>query len=144
MATIQSGNLLDVTHGIITHQVNCKGVMGAGLAKSLRNKYPSIYPSYRKYCLSGQFTPGMVQFIKQSESLYVCNLAGQYGYGVDRQHTNYRDVAEALPKLYRFSVERSLPVYIPYLMGCNLGGGDWITVLGLIEKLCPNAIILKR
>ena len=29
---IINGNILDITEGVIVHQVNCKGVMGAGLA----------------------------------------------------------------------------------------------------------------
>lgn len=32
---------------IICHQVNCKGVMGAGLAKQIRDKWPDVYDRYR-------------------------------------------------------------------------------------------------
>lgn len=32
------GDILNVTEGIIVQQVNCKGVMGAGLAKQIRDK----------------------------------------------------------------------------------------------------------
>ena len=44
------GNILDVTHGVIAHQVNCRGVMGGGVAKVLRDKYPAMYENYRVYC----------------------------------------------------------------------------------------------
>ena len=30
------GDILNVTEGIIVQQVNCKGVMGAGLAKEIK------------------------------------------------------------------------------------------------------------
>lgn len=41
------GNILNVTEGIIVQQVNCHGIMGAGLAKQIRDKWPSAYDSYQ-------------------------------------------------------------------------------------------------
>ena len=35
---------------IICHQVNCQGVMGSGIAKQVREKYPNVYNSYKKAC----------------------------------------------------------------------------------------------
>jgi hypothetical protein len=63
--------------------------MGAGLAKSLRSAYPIIFPRYQQFCRAGHLRPGMVQFVCVSDSLYVCNLAGQDGYGRDRCYTDY-------------------------------------------------------
>lgn len=140
---VQSGNLLDVTTGIVVHQVNCQGVMRAGLAKALRSQYPSIYPRYRQFCQAGQLRPGMVQFVKQSDSLYVCNLAGQDNYGTNRRHTDYDALRVALTKLYQVGLEQSLPIYIPFNMGCGLAGGDWAVVSQIIDECCPNAIVLK-
>ena len=49
MIKIVKGNLLDATEDIIAHQVNCMGVMGSGLAKQIRNKYPEVYANYKDY-----------------------------------------------------------------------------------------------
>lgn len=141
---VKSGNLLDINHGIIVHQVNCQGVMGAGLAEALRRKYPKIYPRYREFCQAGKLRPGMVQFVKQSDTLYVCNLAGQDEYGSDRRHTDYDALRTALTKLHQVGLQRSLPIYLPYNMGCKLGGGDWAVVCQIIHQCCPNAIVLKH
>ena len=35
---------------IICQQVNCMGVMGAGLAAQIRRKWPNVYNEYRKRC----------------------------------------------------------------------------------------------
>ena len=32
------------------HQVNCKGAMGAGIARQVRNDYPEVYDSYKNAC----------------------------------------------------------------------------------------------
>lgn len=37
-------------HPIICHQVNCKGVMGGGLAKQIRDVYPNVYYIYKRKC----------------------------------------------------------------------------------------------
>lgn len=136
-------DLLNIEHGIVTHQVNCKGVMGAGLAKSLRNQYPNIYPRYHEFCSASYFRPGMIQLVRQSERLFICNLAGQDGYGRDRRYTDYEALTIALPKLREASEMKGLPVYIPYMMGCKLGGGDWAIVSSLIEQHIPDAIICQ-
>lgn len=140
---IISADILSIDSGIITHQVNCRGVMGAGLAKALRKKYPVIFPEYRQLCINGQLRPGMIQLICVADGLYICNLAGQDGYGTDRQYTDYDALPTALAELHDASISLNLPVYIPYRMGCGLGGGDWDVVSRLIDECCPNAFVVK-
>ncbi|WP_370956757.1 hypothetical protein AB3239_10910 [Bacillus subtilis] len=58
MIKIVKGNILDASEDIIVQQVNCKGVMGAGLAKAILNKYPNVkkeYQSLRKLQLKQRF-----------------------------------------------------------------------------------------
>lgn len=137
------GDLLAIESGIICHQVNCKGVMGAGLAKSLRSKYPVCFESYSKYCKAGQFKLGMVQFCKVNSNLFICNLAGQQGYGTQSRQTDYDALMTCLVKLYAKSVELNLIPYLPFKLGCGLAGGDWNVVSKLIETHCPNAVIVQ-
>ena len=66
MISVVEGNVVDAKEDIIAHQVwvNCKGVMGSGVAKELRNKYPSIFHSYKKYCDSmGSGLLGKIQML---------------------------------------------------------------------------------
>ena len=46
----KEGNLLDAQTDVIAHQVNCQGVMGSGVAKQIRDKWPRVYDSYVTYC----------------------------------------------------------------------------------------------
>jgi len=41
-------DLLTIESGIIAHQVNCQGKMGAGLALKIRKKYPQVYEYYKQ------------------------------------------------------------------------------------------------
>ena len=46
------GNILDSDADAILHQVNCQGVMGAGLAKQIRGRYPNVYEKYKNACVN--------------------------------------------------------------------------------------------
>lgn len=135
-------NILDVKEGVIIQQVNCKGVMGAGLAKDIRNKWPIVYKKYKER----EWSPGDVAFVSIDTNLYVCNLAGQYHYGREKGvcYTIYEAVELGLTKVNHFCIAQKLQAYIPYKMGCNLGGGDWRMVEKIINKVIPNAIICVK
>jgi O-acetyl-ADP-ribose deacetylase (regulator of RNase III) len=63
MITIVKGNALDFTEDILIHQVNCKGIMGGGIAlaiKKMRQKDVFIQPGY-----DGVY--GVVKFFKPGE-----------------------------------------------------------------------------
>lgn len=43
MVIYKNDDLLLSDCNVICHQVNCKGVMNAGIAKSIRKRYPEVY-----------------------------------------------------------------------------------------------------
>jgi O-acetyl-ADP-ribose deacetylase (regulator of RNase III) len=138
-------DLLTIERGIIAHQVNCKGVMGAGLACQIRQRYPQVFTRYKKYCDQGVFTLGKIQLIQVSSTpLYVANLAGQDGYGRNDLYTNYLALGECLHKLNLKAKELRLTPYLPYGIGCGLAGGKWSIVSSFIERYCSNAIICQK
>ncbi len=46
MIKIIDGNLFDTKAKIIAHQVNCRGVMGSGVALQIKERYPYVYEMY--------------------------------------------------------------------------------------------------
>ena len=52
--TILHGNLLEAVADLYINPVNTVGVMGAGVAKAFKLKYPDMYQDYRKACSKGQ------------------------------------------------------------------------------------------
>lgn len=126
-------DILTISEGIICHQVNCKKVMGAGLALRIRNKFPIVYEEYKKY--NGKL--GDVQVIVITKNLSVANLYGQDRYGRDRCYTDYDALKECFKKLSAWDQQ----IYIPNGMGCRLGGGDWNIVCAIVEEMIPTAII---
>ena len=80
---------------VICHQVNCQGVMGSGIAKQVREKYPEVYKQYKILCDYVKNNPnkrllGSRQFIEVSKNKYIVNLFAQENYGYDgKRYTNY-------------------------------------------------------
>jgi O-acetyl-ADP-ribose deacetylase (regulator of RNase III) len=144
------GNLLDATENIICHQVNCQGVMGSGLAKQIRDKYPSVYLKYNSFCngKSPKELLGQMQIVQLSGDKGVANLFGQLNYGRDKSviYTDYHALHNSFLQLKDFAEFRELSVAIPYNIGCGLANGDWNVVRGIIEttfKDCDYVTIYK-
>lgn len=142
MVQVINKDILTVTDGLIAHQCNCKGVMGAGLAKGIKDKYPSVYRYYRETYLTDGLRLGEVQILRVSNDLYVANLMAQDEYGKDKQYTDYGALSQCLTYLHQFAEgNKEVNIYLPYGIGCGLAGGDWSVVKGLVDKHCPGAII---
>ena len=131
---IIKGSLLDAETDYICHQVNCKGVMGAGLALAIRMVYPTAYSKYRYACLhTDKDLLGCVQIIGR-----VINIFGQRDYSCQGpRKTDYTALETAFKKLHnKLPLDKSLA--FPYGFGCGLAGGNWDVVFDLIQTNFPN------
>lgn len=139
------GNVLDnVLQGVIVHQVNCQGVMGSGIAKEIRERWPFVFQHYRaKWEDSwghgtdqGASLLGQVQWVAVGQDLWVVNLFGQQFYGRDaRRYTSYDaldDGFKTIAWMLRGKGFRPEDVHHPYI-GCGLGGGAWPVVEAIID-----------
>ena len=128
------GDIFNSRENIIAHQTNCKGVMGAGIAKSIKDKYPKVFYEYRDYCdVDDQLNIlGTVQIVEASKDRKIANVFGQYMYGRQTRQTNYDALRKALESLGEYAKDNDLSIAIPYKIGCANAGGDWNTVEGII------------
>lgn len=131
------GNLLDEELDIIAHQVNCLGIMGAGIALQIKNKYPEVYKEYKRASerIPMQELLGRSQIIfVEREGKFVANIFSQQRIGKGRQ-TNYEALKEGLIELKNFAKKNNYSVGLPYKIGCGLAGGDW----GVVRKIIDQA-----
>jgi O-acetyl-ADP-ribose deacetylase (regulator of RNase III) len=138
MITIINGDILEANKDIIGHQVNCKGVMGAGLAKKIKEKYPIVFTEYKKICdehKGSNFCLGNYQIVKVNSNKWIANLFGQYGYGRDKQYTDYKALEDSLKGLYDVCKGYDKSLALPYNIGCGLAGGEWDTVYEIINDV---------
>jgi O-acetyl-ADP-ribose deacetylase (regulator of RNase III) len=143
MQVIQD-NILNIQEGIICHQVNCKGVFGAGLALQIRDRYPQAYRHYIEVHNKSGLHLGRPFYGWVSDKIIIYHLPAQYAFGRTGQHTDYNALRECLEVVANRTIDLiNMPIYIPYSIGCGLGGGKWEVVSQIIEETLPEAIIVK-
>lgn len=140
------GSIFDAGAQVVAHQVNCRGVMGSGVAAQVARLYPNVYEAYKNFCkiVPDDELLGKCLLVRDMDSsVYIANLFGQYDFGRSRRHTNYSALARALHFLAEHMRSNDLTqVAIPYKLGCDRGGGDWDVVYRLIEDELADFIVL--
>ena len=128
---------------IIPHCCNNKGVMGAGVALSLRKKWPDVFEVYEKmqapshYCLLGK-----VSYAKIDNHLVIANMIGQDGT-VSKDNAKpvkYWALAAAMIQVVGYiemiQEQTSNPVVIHCCkFGSDLAQGNWEFILELIREI---------
>ena len=133
MIEYATGNIVTDNYTVFCQQVNCKKVMGAGLAKQIRNKYPEVYHEYMNVDnpMLGYILP-----VFTHDGRLCINMYAQDGYGKDKRYTNYeafKDCLNAIKGLIKdHHIRKDIPVAFPYGIGCGLAGGDWYVILGML------------
>jgi O-acetyl-ADP-ribose deacetylase (regulator of RNase III) len=132
-----NGNIFDTTADVIAHCVNCKKVMGGGIALQIKRLYPIVF---QKYCdlleeYGSEDCLGKSQLI-QLKDLAIANLFGQKDFGTDKQYVEYSALESSFHHLFRQMIKHNLSsVAFPDMIGCGLAGGDREIVLKMITKI---------
>lgn len=161
-------SLFGITEGIICQQVNCCGVMGAGLARAIMDKFPIVKESYDEYyretandkgykCHFNQL--GTVDVIpvdipnltladkvklsfndKNSKSrLMVANIYAQDFYGnPDKTGKVYTKLYHLTNAIHGLCFAFDTPIYIPKGIGCGYGGETWDHVYKELQELAEK------
>lgn len=139
---VVQGNLLDAKEDIIVHQVNCQGVMGGGVAKQIKEKWPVVFEHYKRVIntvkrknmplerLLGNISWDIVAcaWSEGVHNKWVASIYAQVDYnrrGEKRLQTDYEALRKALTVIADEADWSDQSVAMPYLIGCGRGGGDW-------------------
>lgn len=155
--TTVKGDALEVTDKsewrYLLHGVNCQGVMGAGIALTIKNKFPKVHEEYRALSEFGGLKLGTIQCVNVEDEnkffmgLTIVNAATQYDTGgrsrgepdvdYDAIRTCFRQINVQAFMDRRTAHEMGMkisPVISFPLIGCGLAGGDWNIVSKIIEE----------
>ena len=140
-----TGDLLDPKFTIFCHQVNCQGVMGGGVAKQIKNKYPNVFAAYQTRCRiqkeNNKPLLGKVQWVKTPDGRLCANMFAQDRYGHDKCYTDYFAFRDCLINIIHTIEEYDMPagvIAFPYKIGCGLAGGNWNVILPMIEEFAKR------
>lgn len=138
-----------VKRGIIAQGNNCSGVMGSGVAKALRDTYPTIFNPYKVMCDEHATRPiellGKVCFVdvglnvNPQTELIIANCFTQVNYGRDgKRYASVEAVQASVDVAVNLAAELALPFFMPKI-GCGLGGLSWTTEIEpIIEEIAEK------
>lgn len=132
MIEIINGNIFDGNDDIICHQVNTYGVMGAGIALQIKERFPDVYTVYYEICheyKSNQLM-GNVLFCNQYAPPIIANFFSQYNMATD-----YQAMFSCFKAVYNYAKRNNKTVAIPYKIGCGIAVGDWNIVYDMIREI---------
>ena len=143
MIEVIVGDALAHQKGIIVHGCNCQGVMGSGIARTIRERYPKVYEEYADHHKKFGLQLGDIQVIKVDEDKYIVNAMTQHLYGSSRRFANYEAIAECFESIesVRQTINPKLPVVFPKI-GAGLAQGDWKIIHRIIDSIIKVKKIL--
>lgn len=119
--------------GIILHGCNAQGVMGSGVAKSFKEKFPEAYHEYLLDYKEGLLQLGYISLYYQNAKLVLASGITQQYYGRDPniRYVDYEAIREIFKKLdYMY---HGWHVHIPKI-GAGLGNGNWNEIEEIISS----------
>lgn len=135
--TYHDGNIFDSDAKIICHQVNTYGVMGAGIAAEVKERFPEVYTEYNAYCAANDQNELLSEVLFSPTKFgFIANCFSQRGIGRNGNYTDYGAFNHCMKMVKEFAKEHdNAKIAIPYKMGCGIAGGDWNTVGQIIHNV---------
>lgn len=147
------GNILDTDAQAVVNPVNCKGVMGAGLAEQFKNKYPHIEEEYKKLCRDKTITlthPAIISLNSVDNPKYMILFPTKDYWGDSSQITTIRVGLQRLASYtvhnYYLNTGKLIRSIAFPKIGCGLGKLNWKDVEPLLikfEKTINNVLGVK-
>lgn len=124
------GNILYSDCQTITVPVNTVGVMGKGLALSVKQRFPEVFEFYRKACCLKQIRIGQPCVYRGASKWFLLFPTKRHW----RELSSLQDIEQGLDWILRnYSSENITSLAVPAL-GCGLGGLNWKEVGSIMEK----------
>ena len=137
MTTIvyKQGDLLGSPYKVIVHGCNSHGVMGSGIAKQIRSKWPNVYEIYALRHTTFGLTLGDIIPVATLDGKLVVNGITQTLYGrTGDKFVDYDAVAQVIDKVDAHVKSWGVTeVAFPFI-GAGLGGGDWDVIEDIPEE----------
>lgn len=152
MKSVKFGNMLDVKSGMLIHGVNCQGVMGSGIAKEVKDRFPDAFDQYIFFCqqnpvvktrlglISAQYYYGPGISDTKIEKVIVNGITQEnFGRSPGVRYVSYPAIASVFKTSIDLACELGISEIHYPLIGAGLGGGDWSIISDIIDAAFENA-----
>jgi O-acetyl-ADP-ribose deacetylase (regulator of RNase III) len=134
------GDLFKSKAQVLVNPVNCVGVMGAGIAKEFKRRFPKMFVAYKKACDEGKLHPGTLMLWKDRESLdrYVLNFPTKKHW---RSKSKLVWIEEGMQFFTKHHKEWNIRSIAFPALGCGKGGLDWKDIKPIFKKYLSDVDI---
>ncbi|MBR3244543.1 MAG: macro domain-containing protein [Parasporobacterium sp.] len=131
------GDIFESPAQVVVNTVNTVGVMGKGIAKEYKTRYPEMFQLYQQACKTKRLSIGKLM-LWYGDDRWVLNFpTKEHWRGKSKIEYIEKGLQEFCDKYADYNI---VSVAFPKL-GCGNGGLDWKDVKKLMEKyLCPLPI----
>jgi O-acetyl-ADP-ribose deacetylase (regulator of RNase III) len=128
------GDLFSTNSKYIMHGCNSLGIMGAGISKIVRQKYPRAFQDYVDVYNSSGLMLGEFYMSEQPDGKVIINAITQNNIGTDKVQVSYWAIGNIFRNLNRLGIKE---IALPKI-GAGLAGGDWKIISAIIENEAKN------
>lgn len=129
MILYSAGSLFESDAEALVNTVNTVGVMGKGIAKEFKARYPENFRIYADACRTGTLQTGRLISFREGEKLIV-NFPTKKHW---RDPSKYEYITSGLLALESLILDLPIKSIAIPALGCGNGGLDWGTVSEMIE-----------
>ena len=132
---ITNGNIFLTEKQILTVPVNLQGVMGKGLALSVKKLYPEVYEMYCDLCRQHKISQGTPYLYKYRQERWFLFFPTKRNW---QQRSRLIDIKQGLSWIQNNADNLNITSLALPALGCGLGGLDWTEVKPLILESLAN------
>lgn len=134
-----TGDLLEANQKVIVHGVNMKGVMGSGVAKAIRARWPEVYEAYHLHFKTFGLNLGDILPVTTDDGKIIVNAVTQQNFGRDgQQYCSYDAIEKCFIQINDRAIDwEATEIALPKI-GAGLGGGSWTVIENIILKTAKN------
>ena len=139
---IIKGDALELATGVLVHGCNTEGVMGSGIARGVKTRYPNVYDVYKQAQRENGLKLGSCSIGVARDNLYIVNAITQtltlnttqferlYPVSYDAIARCFNIVNTAMNQI---DPEFDMNLCFPKI-GAVRGGGDWNVIQEIIKS----------
>lgn len=134
------GDLLESPHRLILHGCNAQGVMGSGIAKQIRKKFPQAFETYCAAHEKEMLWLGDVIFVDCGSKIIANGITQQYYGRSGERFVNYEAINNVMEETHDYALKHGIEYVAMPLIGAGLGGGSWEKISSIIEDKFTDVI----
>ena len=121
MISYKSGNIFTSELQVLVNPVNTVGIMGKGLAKHFKTRYPVMYDNYKIVCDNHSLKIGNLHLFR-AEDKWILNFPTKAHW---RGKSKVEYIEAGLKHFVSIYKDESIESTAFPMLGCGLGGLDW-------------------